>query len=172
MHGVRSGSTAISENEVKPDRLRDKLDSRKPEEWKRWIERFDCYRIAAGLDAKEEKVQINTLVYAMGGNANEIVKSFQLTEEDQVYETVKRRFKTHFVGCTNVIFERARFNKRVEGAQESVIDSIESLYILAETCQFRILKEELIRDRIVVGIRNAVYHNNLCKKIRSHSIKL
>jgi len=172
LHGVRSGSTAISENEVKPDRLPDKLDSRKPEEWKRWIERFDCYRIAAGLDAKEEKVQNNTLVYAMGGNANEIVKSFQLTEEDQVYETVKRRFKTHFVGCTNVIFERARFNKRVEGAQESVIDSIESLYILAETCQFRILKEELIRDRIVVGIRNAVYHNNLCKKIRSHSIKL
>ena len=36
--------------------LPDKLDSKKPEEWKRWIERFECYRIAAGLDAKEEKV--------------------------------------------------------------------------------------------------------------------
>ena len=89
--------------------LPDKLDSKKLEEWKRWIERFECYRIAAGLDAKEEKVQINTLIYAMGGNANKIVKSFQLTEEDQVYETVKRRFETHFVGRTNVIFERARF---------------------------------------------------------------
>ena len=96
----------------------------------------------------------------MGGNANEIGKSFQLTEKDQVYETVKRRFETHFVGRTNVIFERARFSKRVEGAQESVIDSIESLYTLAETCQFRTLKEELIRDRIVVGIRNAVYHKS------------
>ena len=63
--------------------LPDKLHSKKPEEWKRWIERFECYRIA-GLEAKEEKVQINTLVYAMGGNANEIFKSFQLTEEDQV----------------------------------------------------------------------------------------
>ena len=88
----------------------------------------------------------------MGGNANEIGKSFQLTEKDQVYETVKRRFETHFVGRTNVIFERARFSKRVEGAQESVIDSIESLYIT--------LKEELIRGRIVVGIRNAVYHKS------------
>ena len=95
--------------------LPDKLDSKKPEEWKRWIERFECYRIAADLDAKEEKVQINTLVYAMGGNANEIFKSFQLTEEDQGYETVKQRFQTHFVGRTNVIFERARFNKRVQG---------------------------------------------------------
>ena len=65
-----------------------RLYSKKPEEWKRWIERFECYRIAAGLDAKEEKVQINTLVYAMGGNANEIFKSFQLTEEDQVSKLI------------------------------------------------------------------------------------
>ena len=141
--------------------LPDKLDSKKPEEWKRWIERFECYRIAAGLDAKDAKVQINTLVYAMGGNANEIFRSFQLAEEDQVYETVKEPFETHFVGRTNVIFERARFNKRVQGAQESVIDFIESLYTLAETCQFGALKDELIRDRIVVGIRNAVLSQKL-----------
>ena len=50
-------------------RLPDKLDSKKSEEWKRRIERFQCCRIAAGLDAKEAKVQINTLVYAMGGNS-------------------------------------------------------------------------------------------------------
>ena len=72
------------ENEVKPGdemassqiRLPDKLDSKKSEEWKRWIERLECYRIAAGLDAKEAKVQINTLVYAMSGNANEIFESY------------------------------------------------------------------------------------------------
>ena len=121
--------------------LPDKLDSKKPEEWKRWIERFECYRIAAGLDQKDNKVQINTMVYAIGGNANEILMSFQLAEVDQVYETVKGRFATHFVGRTNVIFERARFNKRVQGAQESVIDFIESLYELAETCQFGTLEE-------------------------------
>ena len=74
--------------------LPDKLDSKKPEEWKRWIERFECYRIAAGLDQKDNKVQTNTMVYAMGGNANEIFRSFQLAEEEQVYETVKGRFAT------------------------------------------------------------------------------
>ena len=38
---------------------------------------------------------------------------------------------------------------------------IESLYELADTCQFGTLKEELIRDRIVVGIRNAVLSQKL-----------
>ena len=70
------------------------------------------------------------------------------------------------MGRTNVIFEGARFNKRIEGAQESVIDFIESLFTVAETCQFGTLKvgtlkEELIRDCIVVGIRNAVLSQQL-----------
>ena len=59
------------------------------------------------------------------------------------------------MGRSNIIFERARFNKRVQGEKESVINFIESVYELAETCQFGPLKEELIRDRIVVKIRNA-----------------
>ena len=71
--------------------LPEKLDSKKPEDWKRWIERFECYRIAAGLDNKDNKVQINSLVYAMGGNANDILKSFHLNEKD-------------YVGQLNVIF--------------------------------------------------------------------
>ncbi|CAB4044779.1 Hypothetical predicted protein [Paramuricea clavata] len=103
--------------------LPEKLDSKKPEDWKRWIERFECYRIAAGLD---DKVQINTLVYAMGGNANDILKSFHLDEKDYVYETVIQQFASHFVRRSNVIFERARFNKRVQGEKESVIDFIEA----------------------------------------------
>ncbi|CAB3998240.1 Hypothetical predicted protein [Paramuricea clavata] len=105
--------------------------------------------VISGLD---DKVQINTLVYAIGGNANDILKSFHLSEKDYVYETVIQQFASHFVGRSNVIFERARFNKRVQGEKESVIDFIEALYELAETCQFGDLKNELIRDRIVVGI--------------------
>ena len=97
----------------------------------------------------------------MGGNANEILRSFQLSEADQASDAVKARFATLFVGRTNVIFERARFNKRIQGDQESVIDFIESLYQLAETCQFGALKDELIRDRIVIGIRNAALPQKL-----------
>ena len=65
------------------------------------------------------------------------------------------------MGRSNVIFERARFNRRVQGEKESVVEYIESIYKLAETCQFGPLKEELIRDRIVVGIRNAALSQNL-----------
>ena len=42
-----------------------------------------------------------------------------------------------------------------------MIDFIESLLTLVATCQFGTLKEELIRDRIVVGILNAVLSQKL-----------
>ena len=140
--------------------LPEKLDSKNPEEWKRWIERFECYRIAAELDEKDDKVQINTLVYAMGEDANEILRSFQLGEADQTYDAVKARFATHFVGRTDVIFI-LDLTSEFKKTKESVIDFIESLYQLAETCQFGALKDELIRDRIVVGIRNAALSQKL-----------
>ncbi|XP_046855956.1 uncharacterized protein K02A2.6-like [Xenia sp. Carnegie-2017] len=107
------------------------------------------------LRRKDDKVQINTLVYAMGGNTNDLLKSFQISERDMVYGNVVEQFASHFVGRSNTIFERARFNKRIQGEKESVIDFVEDLYKLAETCQFGTLKDELIRDRIVVGIQNA-----------------
>ena len=52
----------------------------------------------------------------------------------------------------NVIFERARFRQE-EG--EAVDAFITSLYSLAEHCSYGTLHDEMIRDRIVVGIRNA-----------------
>ena len=137
------------------------LNSKKPEDWRKWIARFECYRIASGLDKRENTVQINTLVYAMGGNSLDILTSFKLNETQMTYETVKRRFETHFEGRTNTIFERARFNKRVQGETETVIDFIEDLHKLSETCDFGELKEELIRDRIVVGIKDSTLARKL-----------
>ena len=55
----------------------------------------------------------------------------------------------------NTIFERARFNLRKHEEGESVDQFITSLYTLAEHCDYGELKDKLIRDRIVVGLRDA-----------------
>ena len=144
--------------------LPEKLDSKRPEDWKKWIDRFRCYSIASDLVSKPATVQINTLIYAMGGNANETLESFHVSttnKEEWTFEKIVERFNRHFVGRTNTIFERARFNRRVQRENEPVIDFIDDLYKLAQTCQFGELTNELIRDRIVVGIRN----NDLSRKL-------
>ena len=55
----------------------------------------------------------------------------------------------------NTIFERARFNGRNQQEGESVEQYLLELYRLAGNCEYGELKDEMIRDRIVVGIRDA-----------------
>ena len=52
-------------------------------------------------------------------------------------------------------YERACFNIRVQEEGEPVDSFITALYSLSEHCQFGALQDEMLRDRIVVGIRNA-----------------
>ena len=51
-----------------------------PQEWPKWIRRFERFRSAAGLETKAEEVQVNTLMYTMGGGADDILRSFGLSE--------------------------------------------------------------------------------------------
>jgi hypothetical protein len=100
----------------------------------------------------------------MGGNSHKILQNFQVDQTDKdewTFDRIKQRFEEHFVGRTNIIFERARFNRRIQKENESVIDFLEDLHKLAKTCDFGNLRNELIRDRIVVGIRNIDMSNKL-----------
>ena len=132
------------------------------EEWAKLIRRFERFRVASGLALKDGEVQVNTLIYSMGDQADDILRSFALSEEDRkVYATVKEKFDGHFVQRRNVIYERAKFNRRRQQEGEPVESFITALYSLAEHCGYGNLHDEMIRDRIVVGIRNSTLSEKL-----------
>ena len=133
------------------------FDFSKPEEWPKWVRRFERFRISSGLVEGDQELQVNTLVYAMGDKADDIISTWTDLEEaaKKDYAKVKDRFGKHFVCKINIIFERAKFNSRRQEEDESADSFITTLYILAETCAYGPIREELIRDRIVVGLRDS-----------------
>ena len=139
----------------------------KPEQWCRWIRRFERYVVASGLADKGEEAKLNTLIYCMGDEADDILRSFTYAdgESDASYETVKGKFDKHFIPKRNVIYERALFNSRRQEPGESVDSFITALHTLAEHCDYKALREEMIRDRIVVGISNS----SLSEKLQLNS---
>ena len=113
---------------------------------------------ASGLVEKAEEAQVNTLIYTMGDAADDILRSFRLSEADsKKYDTVTSKFDSHFIKRRNVIYERAKFNLRKQEEEESVDSFITALYELAEHCGYADLHDETISDKIVVGIR-IVHH--------------
>ena len=72
---------------------------------------------------------MNALVYAMGDKSDDILHSFKLTNDQQKdYDTVKVKYDGYFVKKSNVIYERAKFNRRAQDQGESVDDFITDAY--------------------------------------------
>lgn len=75
----------------------ERFDFSCPNEWAKWIRHFDRFRCASDLAEKAEESQVHTLIYSMGDTADNILTSFELSEEDRKKYTTVRRFNTYFV---------------------------------------------------------------------------
>ena len=58
------------------------FDFRRPNDWPKWIRRFERFRHTWGLTEKDEETQVHTLIYTMGDEADDILSSFELAEAD------------------------------------------------------------------------------------------
>ena len=135
---------------------------RTPDDWPRWKRRFEQFRVASGLVNDDAVKQVNTLLYCVGEEAEAVLTSTNVTEEERkVYDTVVEKFDAFFRVRRNVIFERARFNRRSQLAGESAEQFIMELYTLAKNCNYGDMTDEMIRDRLVVGIQDAALSQQL-----------
>jgi hypothetical protein len=131
--------------------LPEPFDFNKPQDWDTYKSRFNRYCIVAGVTNSQQ--QVNSLLYAMGPRAETIFTSFNLSEADaEDIVKVREKFDGFFNGRKNIIYERAKFNMRVQSPGESMEDFITDLCKLADSCEYRDFREQLIRDRIVVGV--------------------
>ncbi|UYV69483.1 K02A2.6-like, partial [Cordylochernes scorpioides] len=132
------------------------FDFSTPNEWPKWRKRFERYLVVSGMKKKEEADKIDLFMYLMGDRADDIFRTFKFEKEEEAtkIDFVLKAFDSHFCVRKNIIYERAKFNSRIQEDREPVDEFITSLYKLADSCEFEGLHEQLIRDRIVVGVRD------------------
>ena len=124
------------------------FDFKNPDDWPRWKRRFEQFRVASGLTDDGEERQVSTLLYCLGEEADAVLTSTNPSADDKKkYDSVIEKFDGFFLVRKNVIFERARFNRRNQQDGESAENYITTLYELAEYCDYGALKSEMIRDR-------------------------
>ena len=138
------------------------FDFGKTDEWSKWKRRFEQFASASGLDKEEEARRISTLLYCLGEEADDVLGSTNISSEKRKqYDKVVEKFDEHFRVRKNVIYERARFNKRNQLKGETAEEYITALYSLVKTCEYKELQDEMLRDRLVVGIRDKAMSEKL-----------
>ena len=140
----------------------DKFDFKDPGLWSRWRTWWLRYREASRLCEQAEKEQINTLVYTLGPRAEDVILAEAIPED--THDILIKSFADHFGIRTNAIVKGAKCNRLVQG-QNWMNIFINKLYRQAEYCEFGSLREELIRDRFVVGVTDDTLSNKLQSEV-------
>ena len=125
------------------------------QEWRTFKARFAVYRVAKKFADMDEEVQIANLLVLMGSDSVNIYEHFvfnaAVAAERKTLDNVIKMFDGHFEPVKNVIYERLRFNSMKQG-DLPIHQFITQLRTQAANCDYGDVKDDLIRDRIVVGV--------------------
>ena len=105
----------------------------------------------------EPLVRVSTLLSVIGEDATKAFDAFEWgeAEDETEIEHVLAKFDAYCEPRTQVIYERYRFNNRKQEPGENIAAYLTELKTIAKNCQHEdITPEEILRDRIVLGIRD------------------
>lgn len=125
-------------------------------DWERFRSEWQNYEIAADLTDVPAKKRAAVFLACVGSAAYSVFRTFKFEREEDKADVDKiiDAFEKHCIGEANVTYERYLFHQRVQQPGELFEDFFADLRKMARTCEFGQLEDSLIRDRIVIGIRD------------------
>ena len=124
--------------------------------WERFREQWENYELAADLtDASSEK-KAAIFLTCVGSEAYDVYRSMEFPSADdkKKIENIVEAFETFCVGAVNVTYERYMFHRRMQDVGERFDVYLGEIRRMARSCKFEGMLDSMIRDRIVVGIRD------------------
>ena len=120
----------------------------------------------ASIASKGDECKTSTLLNTIGDEGNDIYETFTFEKagDELIFDKVMQKFELYCTPKKNITFERFHFNHCVQEKEESSDQFITRLKHLSQTCEFGVLENSLIKDRIVYGIRNDSTRENYLEK--------
>ena len=125
-------------------------------DWERFKTEWGNYEIAADLVDVAAKKRTAVFLACIGSAAYGVFRTFKFDNVDDTADVDKiiEAFQKHCIGEANITYEREVFHQRVQQPSETFDDFLSDLRKMARTCDFGQLEDSLIRDRVVIGIRD------------------
>lgn len=141
------------------------FDGNMKEKWEKWQQKYEFYMRAAGLSKVDNERKVAILLNTIGEEGLEKFNTFNLSaEEKKDPDKVLKAFSDYCSPKANQTIDRHLFFTRVQQSGESFISYLTELKVLSTPCDFGELKDSLIRDRIVCGIRDGELKNRLLRE--------
>ena len=131
------------------------------EEWTRFKRQLKCFFEIYEIDDKSETIKIAYLTLLIGNEAADVFDQLGLSEEDRnCFRKIIEGCEKHFNPATSIYISRMKFYQAVQIHNETFDQFVSKVRRLATVCDFKD-KEEQIRDRIVIGMKNSKMREKL-----------
>ena len=144
-----------------------RLTSQAREDWITFKQQHKDYELINEFPTKKSK-QHRAAVFrsCLGKEEMKIYKNLTYTgaEDKDDVETIISKMEANIIGEINTIYERFMFHQRVQKEDESMDTYVTALKELVRTCNYGVLNDELLRDRIVIGITDDTVRKILLQK--------
>ena len=134
--------------------------------WKSWIQNYNIYESASEIEVKSQQIQIATFLNIIGQEGIDIYNSFDDSEIEELIDGktnkikgkenlnwIKNKFQEYFIPKRNITYERYTFNIR-EQQNKNIETYYAELKKLAKSCEFGELTNSLIKDRMIIGMKD------------------
>ena len=122
--------------------------------WEFFKQQWMDYEVATGLDKKSQAVRLATLRSVMGKDCLQIFLNLDCGLGELTVAEALAALQRYFLPKRNVVYERYVFNSCIQTPQETVDSFTNRLRNLASPCKFGALTDEMIRDRLVIGVND------------------
>ncbi|KAL1476712.1 hypothetical protein MTO96_036303 [Rhipicephalus appendiculatus] len=129
--------------------------------WPTYLERLQFYFTANGVVEEEQQRAVLCSVCGLATYAILRTLCLPATPAETPYADIVSKLTAHFTPKPSAIARRFSFHKRSQQPGESIADCVADLRRLSEHCEFGVSLEDLLRDRLVCGVRDEALQRRL-----------
>ena len=122
--------------------------------WEFFKQQRQDYKVATALDQNSQAIRVATFLSVMGKTCLQIFLNLNFGNEEITITSSLSGLEDYFLPKRNVVYKSYVFNSCIQTLEETVDGYVNRLRKLASSCQFGTLTEEMIRDRLVIGIQD------------------
>ena len=129
-----------------------------------YLKRLDAFFSAN--DVKDEK-KVPSFLSLIGGKTYAILKNLVAPTllKDKTFDELVAALKGHFEPKPLVIAERFHFHRRAQAEGESIKEYMAELCRLTTHCKFGTFLDEVLRDRLICGLRSEGIQKKLLTEV-------
>ena len=142
------------------------------ENWKKFIQRFRLYLEAIEKSTASHTTKTAILLTVAGSEALDVYNTFTFATTDHVseqdttikFESVITKFQEHCSPQQNETYQRYIFRSTIKQSLQPIDKFITDIKNKAKSCNFEALESSLVRDQIVIGVRDIKLKERLLRE--------